>query len=43
MLESLVHSAWSILPFGLMLLSIAIGPMIAEKWWDNNRNKLALT
>lgn len=42
-MERLVHSAWSILPFGLMLLSIAIGPMIAEKWWDKNRNKLALT
>ena len=42
-MEQLVHSAWSMIPFGLMLLSIAIGPIVAEKWWDKNLNKLILT
>ena len=42
-MEQLIHSAWSMLPFGLMLLAIAIGPIVAEKWWDSNRNKLFLT
>ena len=24
---------WSMIPFVLMLLMIAIGPLFAEKWW----------
>lgn len=31
---------WAIIPFALMLLSIAILPLIAEKWWENNNHKL---
>ncbi len=31
---------WALIPFVLMLLSIAIMPLIAEKWWDKNTNKL---
>lgn len=31
---------WTSIPFVLMLLSIAIVPLIAEKWWEHNRNKL---
>ena len=33
-------SAFLLIPFILMLLSIAIGPVIAEHWWEKNRNKL---
>ena len=40
MLENFVHSAWSMIPFGLMLLAIAVFPMKAEKFWEDNRNKL---
>ena len=39
-MESFVHSVWSMIPFGLMLLAIAIGPIKAEKFWESNINKL---
>lgn len=31
---------WALIPFVLMLLSIAIMPLIAGKWWENNLHKL---
>jgi len=34
---------WSIAPFVLMLLSIAIVPLFAPHWWDKNSNKLLLS
>jgi len=34
---------WSSAPFVLMLLAIAIGPLIAEKWWEQNKNKLLVS
>lgn len=39
-MEQLVHSAWSMIPFGLMLLTIAVAPLLAEHWWENNKHKL---
>lgn len=33
----------TLIPFGLMLLSIAIFPIKFEKFWDNNTNKLYVT
>lgn len=39
-MENFVHSIWSMIPFGLMLLAIAIGPIKAEKYWESNLNKL---
>lgn len=33
-------SLWSSIPFALMLGSIAILPLVAEKFWESNRNKL---
>ncbi len=42
-METFVHSAWSMIPFVLMLLMIAIGPLIAEKWWEKNLNKLIVS
>ena len=33
-------SAFLLIPFILMLLSIAIGPVVAEHWWEKNLNKL---
>jgi Na+/H+ antiporter NhaD/arsenite permease-like protein len=30
---------WALIPFVLMLLSIAVLPMAVPKWWDSNRNK----
>ena len=41
-MEQFVHSAWSMIPFGLMLLTIAIAPLIAEHWWESNRHKLTV-
>lgn len=31
---------WALIPFALMLLCIAIVPLLAEKWWENNLHKL---
>ena len=42
-MEQLVHSAWSMIPFGLMLLMIAIGPLVVEHWWEKNINKLIVS
>ena len=41
-MEQFVHSAWSMIPFGLMLLTIAVAPLIAEHWWESNRHKLTV-
>jgi Na+/H+ antiporter NhaD/arsenite permease-like protein len=30
---------WSVVPFALMLLAIAIMPVVAGPWWEHNRNK----
>ncbi len=30
----------SVIPFAIMLLSIAVLPLVKEHWWENNRNKL---
>lgn len=35
--------AWTMIPFAIMLLAIAIAPMLAEKWWESNRNKLIVS
>ena len=34
---------WMLIPFGIMLLSIAVAPLIAPRWWDKNLNKLLYT
>lgn len=34
---------WCSIPFIVMLLAIAIGPLIAEKWWGQNKNKLLVS
>jgi Na+/H+ antiporter NhaD/arsenite permease-like protein len=31
---------WALIPFALMLLSIAVLPLLAEHWWENNTHKL---
>jgi Na+/H+ antiporter NhaD/arsenite permease-like protein len=31
--------SWSLAPFLLMLVSIAVLPMVVPQWWDSNRNK----
>jgi Na+/H+ antiporter NhaD/arsenite permease-like protein len=30
---------WSVTPFALLLLAIALLPIVAEHWWHDNRNK----
>lgn len=34
---------WSVVPFLLMLLSIAVVPLTFSNWWDKNSNKLLLS
>ena len=34
---------WMLIPFGIMLLSIAVIPLIAPRWWGKNHNKLIYT
>ena len=34
---------WALIPFALMLLSIAIMPLIATVWWEKNTNKLLVS
>lgn len=34
---------WCSIPFVVMLLAIAIGPLIAENWWGKNKNKLLVS
>ena len=41
-MEQFIHSAWSMIPFGLMLLVIAVAPLIVAEWWDSNKHKLAV-
>jgi len=31
------------IPFGIMLIMIAIGPLISPKWWDKNSHKLLVS
>ena len=33
-------SAWLLIPFIIMLLTIAIAPLVAGRWWEKNSNKL---
>lgn len=42
-MEQFMMPAWAMIPFGIMLLAIAIGPIIAEKWWESNLNKLIVS
>ena len=35
--------SWALIPFALMLLSIAIMPLAAEKWWESNFHKLCVS
>ena len=37
-----MHSAWSMIPFGLMLLVIAVAPLLADHWWESNKHKLTV-
>ena len=34
---------WSVIPFALMLLSIAVLPLVAGHFWESNRNKALLS
>ena len=37
-----VPPAWSVLPFAAYLLAIAVVPLFAHRFWESNRNKLAV-
>lgn len=42
-MEEFVMPLWALIPFGIMLLTIAIGPLVAEHWWEHNVNKLIVS
>lgn len=42
-MEYISMPAWAMIPFVVMLLAIAIGPLIAEKFWERNTNKLLVS
>ena len=43
-METLVNlPLWTLIPFVLMLMTIAIAPLIAESWWEKNSNKLIVS
>ncbi|MDA3912079.1 MAG: sodium:proton antiporter [Bacteroidales bacterium] len=35
--------AWALIPFILMLAMIAVGPLMFEHWWHQNKNKLIVS
>jgi Na+/H+ antiporter NhaD/arsenite permease-like protein len=35
--------AWALIPFILMLAMIAVGPLLFEHWWHQNKNKLIIS
>ncbi len=37
--DALTLPVWTVAPFGLTLLSIAVLPVVTEHWWHKNRNK----
>lgn len=41
--QALILPLWSIAPFVLMLLSVAVVPLIFGNWWEKNTNKLILS
>ncbi len=34
---------WALIPFVVMLLTIAVGPLLFHHWWEQNRNKLVIS
>ena len=34
---------WASIPFVVMLLTIALGPLFFSHWWDKNRNKFIVS
>lgn len=34
---------WALIPFILMLAMIAVGPLMFEHWWEQNKNKLIVS
>ncbi|MCK9321962.1 MAG: sodium:proton antiporter [Bacteroidales bacterium] len=34
---------WALIPFILMLLMIAVGPLLFHHWWEQNKNKLIVS
>ena len=42
MTASPAPALYTVLPFVLMLLAIALGPLWAPRWWESNRNKLVV-
>jgi Na+/H+ antiporter NhaD/arsenite permease-like protein len=41
--ELFIPPLWASIPFVIMLLTIALGPLFFNHWWENNRNKLIVS
>lgn len=42
-MEHFIMPGWAMIPFGIMLLTIAVGPLLFEHWWEKNVNKLIVS
>lgn len=42
-MEDFLMPAWALIPFGIMLLTIALGPLVAEHRWERNTTKLIVS
>ncbi|MEA1874332.1 MAG: sodium:proton antiporter [Bacteroidota bacterium] len=46
LLSAAAHASvplWALIPFILMLAMIAVGPLMFEHWWEQNKNKLIVS
>ncbi len=43
MIETTGFPGWSVIPFILMLLSMAVLPLLVPVWWESNKNKTFLS
>jgi len=41
--STFVMPLWASIPFVVMLLTIALGPLFFEHWWEENKNKLIVS
>ena len=39
--DSIAVNPWMMLPFGILLILIALGPVLFEKWWGKHYPKVA--
>jgi Na+/H+ antiporter NhaD/arsenite permease-like protein len=41
--QAMIPPLWASIPFAIMLLTIALGPLFFNHWWEHNKNKLIVS